>query len=91
MFVELMNQNKMYYQFHNIFLGDFPDGEESAVGKNLPANTGDTGLIPGPGRSHVPRSNPAHAPQLLKPVCLEPVLCNKRSQHNEEPVHCKEE
>ena len=27
--------------------------------KNLPANTGDTGSIPGPGRSHVP--------QLLSP------------------------
>ena len=24
--------------------------------KNSPANAGDTGLIPGPGRSHVPRS-----------------------------------
>ena len=33
---------------------DFPGG---AVVKNLPANAGDTGLIPGPGRSHMPRSN----------------------------------
>ena len=33
--------------------GDFPGG---AVVKNLPANAGDTGLIPGPGRSHMPRS-----------------------------------
>ena len=32
----------------------FPDG---AVVKNLPANAGDTGSIPGPGRSHMPRSN----------------------------------
>ena len=25
--------------------------------KNPPANAGDTGLSPGPGRSHMPRSN----------------------------------
>ena len=24
---------------------------------------------------------------LLKPACLEPVLCNKRSHHNEKPMH----
>ena len=34
--------------------GDFPGG---AVVKNLPANEGDMGLIPGPGRSHMLRSN----------------------------------
>ena len=33
---------------------DFPGG---TVVKNPPANTGDTGSIPGPGRSHMPRSN----------------------------------
>ena len=33
---------------------DFPGG---AVFKNPPANSGDTGSSPGPGRSHVPRSN----------------------------------
>ena len=32
----------------------FPGG---AVIKNLPANAGDTGSIPGPGRSHMPRRN----------------------------------
>ena len=41
---------------------DFPGG---AVVKNLPANAGDTGSIPGPGRSHMPWSNEARAPQLL--------------------------
>ena len=41
---------------------DFPGG---AVVKNPPANAGDTGLIPGPGRSHMPQSNEARAPQLL--------------------------
>ena len=32
----------------------FPGG---AVVENLPANAGDTGLSPGLGRSHMPRSN----------------------------------
>ena len=41
---------------------DFPGG---AVVKNLPASAGDTGLSPGPGRSHMRQSNKAHAPQLL--------------------------
>ena len=27
-----------------------------------------------------------HAPQLLKPACLEPVLLNKRSHHSEKPA-----
>ena len=35
-------------------LWDFPGG---AVNKNPPANAGDTGLSPGPGRSHMLRSN----------------------------------
>ena len=38
----------------NNTLGNFPGG---AVVKNLPANAGDTGSSPGPGRSHMPRSN----------------------------------
>ena len=29
--------------------------------------------------------------QLLKPMCLEPVLCNKRSHLNEKPKHQSEE
>ena len=33
---------------------DFPGG---TVVKNLPANAGDMGSIPGPGRSHMPQSN----------------------------------
>ena len=43
-------------------LKGFPGG---AVVENLPANAGDTGSSPGLGRSHVPRSNYAHEPQLL--------------------------
>ena len=33
----------------------------------------------------------ACVPQLLKPAYLEPLLCNKRSHHNEKPKHCNEE
>ena len=59
--------------------------------KNPPANAGDTGSSPGPGRSHMPRSNEARAPQLLSlcatttdSVHLEPVLRNERSHRNKE-------
>ena len=45
--------------------GDFPGG---SVVKNLPANAGNTGSIPCPGRFHMPWGNSAGAPQLLKPV-----------------------
>ena len=40
----------------------FPGG---AAVKNPPANAGDTGSSPGPGRSHMPRSNYTRVPQLL--------------------------
>ena len=78
----------------------FPGG---AVVKNPPANAGDMGSSPGPGRSHMQRSNYARAlqllsmrsrarePQLLKPACLEPVLHNKTSHRSEKPAHCNEE
>ena len=33
--------------------------------ESLPANAGDTGLSPGLGRAHMPRSNWAREPQLL--------------------------
>ena len=64
---------------------DFPG---VAVVKNPPANAGDRGSIPGPERTHMPRSNKAHVPQLLslhsrarepqllKPMCLEPAHLN---------------
>ena len=51
-----------YSHHYNITQRDFHGG---AVVKNLPANAGDTGSSPGPGRSHMPRSNSARAPQLL--------------------------
>ena len=51
-------------------LGGFPGG---LVVKNPPANTGDMGSIPDPGRSHMPRSNEAHVPRLLS-------LCSRAGQ-----------
>ena len=51
-----------------LFKGEFPGG---TVVKNLPANARDMGSSPGPGRSHMPRSNEAHAPQLLS-LCSRP-------------------
>ena len=49
----------------------FPDG---SVVNNHPAKSGDTGLIPGPGRAHIPLRNPAHALLLTKPSLLSCVL-----------------
>ena len=50
------NQDNIKHPFKtaNLNTSGFPGG---AVIKNLPANAGDTGLSPGPGRSHMPRSN----------------------------------
>ena len=41
---------------------DFPGG---TVDKNPPANAGDTGSIPGPGRPHILQRNEAQVPLLL--------------------------
>ena len=48
-------------KYFKIWMG-FPGG---SVIKNLAANTGATGSTPGPGRSHMSRSNRACEPQLL--------------------------
>ena len=42
------------FSFSEIVFGGFPG---DAVVKNPPANAGDTGSSPGPGRSHMPQSN----------------------------------
>ena len=53
--------------------------------KNPPANAGDMGSSPGPGRSHMPWSNKARMPQLLSlsSRAREPPLV-KPAHHNEE-------
>ena len=43
----------------------FPSFPGGPVAKNPPANAGDMGSSLGLGRSHMPQSNHAHAPQLL--------------------------
>ena len=58
------------------------DSPSDTVDKKPPANAGDTGWIPAPGRSQGPRSSQAGVPYLLKPSPLKPVLyktsrCNK--------------
>ena len=61
---------------------DFPGG---AVVKNPPANVGDRASSPGLGRSHMPRSNKAHVPQLLS-LCSrarEPQLLSPRAATTE--------
>ena len=70
----------------------------TSVVKNSLAKAGETGSIPGLGRSHMLQGNKAHvlhlpSPhsrahdlQLPKPAHLEPVLC-KRSHGSEKPVH----
>ena len=67
---------------------DFAGG---AVDKNRPANAGSPSSIPGPGRFHMPQSNAASKLQLLEPVCLEPVLCRRRSRRDEKPEHHSKE
>ena len=63
------------------------------------ANAGDTGSIPALERTHMPIRKLCHCATTSKPVlqslqaaatepiCLEPVLCNKRSHLNEKPMH----
>ena len=51
LFILLINMKPMELI---ITMGGFPGG---AVVKNPPANAGDTGSSPDPGRSHMPRSN----------------------------------
>ena len=46
--------NSDFIIFFKMIYRDFPGG---AVVENPPDNTGDTGSIPGPGRSHTLRSN----------------------------------
>ena len=56
-----------------------------AVVKNPPANAGDMGSSPGPGRSHVPQSNSARAPQQLslRSRAHEPQLLSPRAATTE--------
>ena len=48
-------------------------------------------MISGLGRSHMPQSNEACAPRVLKLHSLKQVLHNRRSRHSEKPKHHSEE
>ena len=70
----------------------FPGG---SVVKNPAANSGDMGLIPDPGRFHMPRSSYTRGPQLLSAGATAaeargPVLRNGGSHRSEKPEHCNE-
>ena len=65
----------------------FPGG---TVVKHPPAKAGDMGSVLALGRFHMPRAIKAHEQQVLGPCALEPVLHNKRSHHNDEPVQLNE-
>ena len=54
MHVYIHTYTNIYIYIKNEVILGFPGG---TVVKNPPANAGDTGSIPGPGRSHMPRSN----------------------------------
>ena len=75
-------------------LWDFPGG---TVDKNPPAKGGHLGLIPGPGRFHMPQGIIAHAPQLLSLSASSTETREPRARapqqerhHNEKPAHAKE-
>ena len=72
------------YTLRNIALV-FPGG---AVVKNPPANAGDTGSSPDLGRSHMPWSNYARAPQLLSQCATTTEACapSARAQQQEKPL-----
>ena len=62
----------------------FPSGP---VVKNLPANEGHMGSIPGPGRPHMPRATKQVCHIYWAQPDLESVLVDKRSLCNEKPEH----
>ena len=78
--------DNLFYRHHGPKeqLEGFPGGP---LVENPPCKVGEPGLIAGPGKYHMHQGNEAHVLQL-KPECLEPMLCNKRSHHNEKPEHC---
>ena len=61
----------------------FPDG---SVVKNLPADAGDTGSNPNPGRS-IPHASEQPLCRNYWASAFEAMLCKKKNHHNEKPVH----
>ena len=73
--------------FFNIRKSSFPGG---TVVESLPADAGDMGSSSGLGRSHMPRSNWAHEPQLLS-LCVWSLCSTGRGRDSERPAHHDEE
>ena len=67
---------------------DFPVG---TVDKNPPANEGHTEFDPW--FRKIPHATGQLSPctATIEPLCLEPVLCNKRSHRHEKPTRHNEE
>ena len=57
-------QSVLFVSYLKSLARDFPGG---SVDKNLPANAGDMGSVPGPGRFYTLWSNEAQVPQPLNP------------------------
>ena len=73
-----------------------PDFPGSTMTRNLPPSAGNMGSVVGGEDSTCYKATKpmrhncwTHVLQILKLVHLEPVLCKKRSHHNEKPVHSK--
>ena len=60
-----LNPTTPLYVLRIKFRWNFPG---DSVVKNLPANAGDRGSIPAPGRSYLSWDDEAYVPQLLKPT-----------------------
>jgi len=58
-----------------------------SIESEMSSKPGNTGSVPGSGRSLMLWGNKALVPQLLKPEQLDPMLRNKRSHCSEKPVH----
>ena len=72
------SNRKLNYSGFKRRVRGFPGG---SVVKNPPASAGDSGSIPDPGRSPMPWSNQAHAPQLLS-------LCSRAwESQRRRPMH----
>ena len=59
--------------------------------ESRPANAGDTGLSPGLGRSHMPRSSWAREPQLLSLRVWSLCSATREAAISERPAHRDEE
>ena len=64
-----------------------PSVSNGSVEKSLPANAGDTGSTPDPGRSHMLQSNRARG-HSYQACALEPRSCNYWSPRTLEPMLC---